>query len=163
LQWCIIKIKFFRRTTVFCRHCGKKIEDDSTFCRFCGGSVAVSTTDSAPANKGTKTSAAVTGVTDARPKSDDGEPEFREIPPEHYRRVKLSPEARAREAELKKIKQEKEKTNQMLRRVVLNQLLKEPDPGTKAPAKKEAPKKPVDTRTSIYQQAMNIKKSDKSK
>jgi hypothetical protein len=144
---------------VYCRHCGKKIEDDSTFCRFCGGSVAVTAKGAAPANKAAK--APVDGVK-PEPKDDDGDFEFQEIPPEHYRRVKLSPEARAREAELKKIKQEKEKTNQMLRRVVLNQLLKEPAPAAGEPLKKEA-KKPVDSRISTYQQAMSIKKGDKTK
>jgi hypothetical protein len=140
---------------MYCRHCGKQVEEDSKFCRLCGGALAAAAEPVKPVQNIT-----VKKQDDENP---IGEEPFVEITPEEYRHITLSPEARKREEKLKREKEEKDKLNRMLRSAVIRELLKE-GPGDKW-EKAEKDKKikkaddaPADPRINMYKQAMNVKK-----
>ncbi|MBN2754932.1 MAG: zinc ribbon domain-containing protein [Candidatus Goldbacteria bacterium] len=145
---------------MYCRHCGKQVEEDSKFCRLCGGSLAALPEAVKPERNIT-----------ARKQDDEnpiGEEPFIEITPEEYRHITLSPEARKREEKLKREREEKDKLNRMLRSAVIRELLKE-GPGDKweKTEKKQKVKKqdsaPVDPRINVYKQAMDLKKDGPKK
>lgn len=140
---------------MYCRHCGKQVEEDSKFCRICGGALAAAPEAVKPVQ-----SVSAKKQDDENPIS---EAPFVEITPEEYRHITLSPEARKREEKLKREREEKDKINRMLRSAVIRELLKE-GPGDKwekaekEQKSKKTPSAPVDPRINMYKQAMDIKK-----
>ncbi len=109
---------------MYCRHCGKSIEDDSRFCRYCGGSVQFVGHN---AVNSYKKNVSLSERPETQPPKKDKlsfeEGEFEEIPVEAYRKIILSPEARRREMLKKKAREKNEKLNRLFRTAVLKHVL----------------------------------------
>jgi len=110
---------------MFCRHCGKQIEEDSRFCRYCGGNTQVVEQSAAVnAYKNTAKASVKQPASDALGRQPDSEEaEFEEVSIEEYRKILLSPEAKRREALKKKAREKNEKLNKLFRTAVLKHVL----------------------------------------
>ncbi|MFP4466475.1 MAG: zinc ribbon domain-containing protein [Candidatus Goldiibacteriota bacterium] len=108
---------------MFCRHCGKKIEDDSKFCRYCGGSVTVSAGNKEEQGTAVEEGVSVNGVKMSKQDSVEEDETFLETPVESYRKVKLTPAMQRKIEDQKREDAKKDAVNRKLRKAVVRNIM----------------------------------------